>query len=1373
MSTQRCFVQGLLPRLWPTTRSLVLLSLVALFLMAPPALAQQPFLRGDCNGDLTMNISDPIFLLAYLFNSGAIECEKSCDANDDGSVNLADAIYTLSALFSGGSLPPAPHPNCGTDPTADALTCDNSPCPAPPMNGELREVDVAYLGGTPAGDGLLVSVTGSGAQHQFTSWNLAQAGGQPTALVTEPPSSGHHPKLLRLSGLASLVGNPPFVTGTIRDDTNLWLSSRRLDAAGTFFHQGTVGYGSNAAVEVLSYAIAKREVFNGFFLDRHIVVTPVVTQPVGGGPRSLRIVTWRIDAQTDVLSGLQDSGDLPISFPQSITADEAAISVSHLQGIQFVLTFTNSVGNLENRFFWVEDDGSVFYAGGASGGRNLRDTASVSIPQEANAVAAVTASGFVTANRAPGGALAMSVWERRADGFLNWEPYQISDNSHDLLPNGKGVFLPAPALTDSYAEEAEQGDFAGSKVATGDFNGDGYDDALISAPRRHVAGFSDVGEVFVIHGNSAGITGKEYTQVWSQHTSGVAGATEDNDRFGEALAVGDFNGDGNDDAAIGVPYEDIGGTSAGGSVNILYGTPFGLSTSGNHIITQGGLGHTASASDLFGFAVTAGDFNNDGFDDLAASAPGREVGGHTDGGVVYVIWGAATGLGSANQLFHQDSPGIQNVVEDFDRFGEALTVGNFNGDSSMDLVIGVPSEGVGNASNAGGVHVLYGNGGSATGFSGANYITQAGFDGGSDIRGAVEAGDEFGAAVAAGDFNGDGADDLAIGVPGEAVGSIVGSGAVNVVYGTIFGLSHIGNEIISQDTFNPSGGTLPAFPEEDDQLGFSLSTGDYDDDGYDDLIAGAPGKGVPFACSNPSAEDVGAFFEIFGGANGLSAAGSSFVHQNACDASGRGVLGDRYAESIASGDFNADGECDVVIGIPRKACDDGIFCGAVHFLSGTSSGLSYSGDEEWFVRRIETVRGLVSDLAWEESGGPGNGQLYSKSANLGPVHVASVAKVMTLLLTVEAIEAGTVDELDLADITSLAGNTGGSFLEQWDNNGPVLDMGGNEIRFIQTGDSMPLDMLLHGMMMRSGNRCSVGIGQHVADEVFGNIDSFVTMMNLRAVQLQMFNSTCGHPAGGLVTKAQDLMNLLVEGWDHPQFRVLMGTEIYGVGAPPIQMCGTDSGGMAKCNSPFTKFQTIGDYPGRLGWKGGNGGLWWGSSNSYGYPGAQPSVSWCTSSAVAVVERASRNVGMAVLQTGDRVGDSQNLLDHGFRKIFTPDRCAEDDFPTPGGIVGPAGPIRVRAFAIDALDSDHCVTAVIDDYEELRLNVWQTDFANGQIDALASASLTYTLPYGTQYAPTPLTRITRLPSSDAIGDYMTANLEGEHLQLELWRIGETP
>ncbi|MFN0151607.1 MAG: hypothetical protein ACKVU1_12965, partial [bacterium] len=89
------------------------------------------FVRGDANGDLLVHISDGIYILNYMFQSGPANCVLAMDANDDGGVQISDPVYIFNYLFTSGPPPlsPAP-PNCGPDPTPDALPCDEPPgCP--------------------------------------------------------------------------------------------------------------------------------------------------------------------------------------------------------------------------------------------------------------------------------------------------------------------------------------------------------------------------------------------------------------------------------------------------------------------------------------------------------------------------------------------------------------------------------------------------------------------------------------------------------------------------------------------------------------------------------------------------------------------------------------------------------------------------------------------------------------------------------------------------------------------------------------------------------------------------------------------------------------------------------------------------------------------------------------------------------------------------------------------------------------------------------------------------------------------------------------------------------------------------------------------
>lgn len=90
-------------------------------------LSGQAFIRGDANSDGTIDLSDPISILSYLFTDGTLKCRDAGDANDSGGIDLADAIYDLSYLFADSLEPPSPFPECGLDPTEDALDCAASP----------------------------------------------------------------------------------------------------------------------------------------------------------------------------------------------------------------------------------------------------------------------------------------------------------------------------------------------------------------------------------------------------------------------------------------------------------------------------------------------------------------------------------------------------------------------------------------------------------------------------------------------------------------------------------------------------------------------------------------------------------------------------------------------------------------------------------------------------------------------------------------------------------------------------------------------------------------------------------------------------------------------------------------------------------------------------------------------------------------------------------------------------------------------------------------------------------------------------------------------------------------------------------------------
>src|SRR5207244_13168842 len=129
----------------------------------------------------------------------------------------------------------------------------------------------------------------------------------------------------------------------------------------------------------------------------------------------------------------------------------------------------------------------------------------------------------------------------------------------------------------------------------------------------------------------------------------------------------DFDGDGFDDAAIGVPGEDLTGATDAGGVSVIYGkTGSGLNEAGDDFWHQNssGIEDTAETGDIFGIAVTAADFGNGPEDDLAAGIQWEDIGSILDAGAASVIYGSPTDLtATGDQFWNQDSAGILDQAE--------------------------------------------------------------------------------------------------------------------------------------------------------------------------------------------------------------------------------------------------------------------------------------------------------------------------------------------------------------------------------------------------------------------------------------------------------------------------------------------------------------------------------------------------------------------------------------------------------------------------------------------------------------------------------------------------------------------------------------
>jgi hypothetical protein len=300
--------------------------------------------------------------------------------------------------------------------------------------------------------------------------------------------------------------------------------------------------------------------------------------------------------------------------------------------------------------------------------------------------------------------------------------------------------------------------------------------------------------------------------------------------------------------------------------------------------------------------VAAGDFDGDGFDDLAVSAPGEDVPGAPTAGAITVFSGSATGLAEAgSRQMQADSTAVAGRAEAGDRLGVALAAGDTDGDGIGDLAIGIPGQNLPGANDAGAVLVLPGG---PDGLRGAGSVELHGDSPG--VAGDGREGDHLGISVVLGDLTGDGRADLAAGAPDKDTQGRADAGAVLVLHGSGEGIRARGSS-----QFNG-----PA-PRAGDHLGAAVAIGD-------ELVAGAPGRAV-------------------GGRHNSGAVairGLGFVHGDSPGIEGAAEVGDRFGASLAAGDLDGDEHRDVVVGMPDEDLAGIVDAGATQHLHGPDLGPS-------------------------------------------------------------------------------------------------------------------------------------------------------------------------------------------------------------------------------------------------------------------------------------------------------------------------------------------------------------------------------------------------------------------------------------------------
>ena len=588
---------------------------------------------------------------------------------------------------------------------------------------------------------------------------------------------------------------------------------------------------------------------------------------------------------------------------------------------------------------------------------------------------------------------------------------------------------------------------------------------------------------------------------------------EAGDRFGYAVVVGDFNGDGEDDLATGSPFETAGLEVQPGNVIVNYGSTHGLTHVAASLLNVTDFGiPTSGGAQRMGFSLASADLNRDGYDDLIAGAPWQVFNGTPSAGRIFIYAGSPTG----------PVPWVTYVQEDIggfsapgDYFGWSIVTGDFNNDIHKDIAIGSPA----NGAREGTVFVIYG---TDTGPFGSTQILTG------EILGAtLDTGDYFGMSLAEGNVIGDTTHDLIIGAPHRDAFGENSAGVVFLVRGSNSGLLTTDNQrvtasfldsVAASADFGTSVATIPigvfsqiaigepdryigsaragrvvlinggpdgavaataraltqesfgGVSEDNDDFGVTLAAGRFETDSFTDLAIGAPGKNWLGAGS-------GLVYIGLGGVPGIGNSGYYVYSQSAIGEVAEG--GDNFGASLAFGEFDFTDNGTLIVGAPGENNNTGM----VHVIAPWRQ-IPFPAFKTAFVRDCQ-------------------GDIIYAHKPFNEVFIASTTKIMTVLLACEATQLPPSDprHMNLSDVYTVP---------DW----VADDIGGSSADLVE-GETITLENLMYFALLISGNDAAHAIG----DMLYGSggpwesLPLFLQKMNDRALELGMFDTSFNNANG--------------------------------------------------------------------------------------------------------------------------------------------------------------------------------------------------------------------------------------------------------------------